>query len=61
MLKLVENCSGRESSWNCGVRASRGVGVLLYYIDTTVKEICSHDFGRILSYEKSSVVDNCIV
>jgi hypothetical protein len=35
----------------CGVRASRGVGVLLYDIDATVKEINSDDFGRILSCE----------
>jgi hypothetical protein len=39
------------SRWNCGVRASRGVGVLLYDIDATVKEINSDDFGRILSCE----------
>ena len=31
--------------------ASRGVGVLLYDIDSTVKEISSDDFGRILSCE----------
>jgi nitrate reductase beta subunit len=39
------------SSWNCGVRTSRGVGVLLYDIDATVKEISSDDFGRILFHD----------
>jgi exonuclease III len=46
---LWKSSGGCESSWNCGVRASRGVGVLLYDIDATVKEISSDDFGRILS------------
>jgi len=48
---LWKSCGGRKSSWNCGVRASRGVGILLYDIDATVKEISSDDFGRILSCE----------
>jgi hypothetical protein len=48
---LWKSCGGRASSWNCVVRASRGVGVLLYDMDATVKKISSDDFGRILSYE----------
>ena len=48
---LWKSSGGCESRWNCGVRASRGVGVLLYDIDATVKEISSDDFGRILSCE----------
>lgn len=66
MATLMELfCSGHESSWNCGVRIARwgggGGGRDLIIIDTTVQEICSYDFGRILSYEKSNVVDYCIV
>jgi exonuclease III len=48
---LWKSSGGCESRWNCGVRASRGVGVLLYDIDATVKEISSDDCGRILSCE----------
>jgi hypothetical protein len=48
---LWKSSGGCESSWNCGVRASRGVGVLLYDTDATVKEISSDDLGRILSCE----------
>ena len=48
---MWKSCGGRASSWNCVVRASRGVGVLLYDMDATVKKISSDDFGRILSYE----------
>ena len=36
---------------NLNKTASRGIGVLLYDIDATVKEISSDDFGRILSCE----------
>ena len=63
---LWKGSGGCESSWNCGVRASRGVGVLLYDIDATVKEISSDDFGRILSCElkyenKTYIITTCIV
>jgi exonuclease III len=48
---LWKSSGGCESSWNCGVRASRGIGILLYDIDATAKEISSDEFGRILSCE----------
>jgi hypothetical protein len=47
---LWKSSGGCESSWNCGVRASRGVGVLLYDIDATVKEISSDDFAHYIDF-----------
>jgi endonuclease YncB( thermonuclease family) len=60
-LNTYYSSGGCENSWNCGVRAARRVGVLLYDIDATVKEISSDDFGRILSCELNYENKNYII